>query len=122
MKYNAVWDKVFGTKLFPASFYDGEIAGDFTHFNAYGMPLDSRADYTKSDWLVWTATMAKRTADFKKFIEPLWNFYNETPDRTPMTDWYDTVSRTEVGFQNRTVQGGLFIKLLDVSGKCKYKK
>ena len=32
--------------------------------------------------------------------------------RTPMTDWYDTVSGAEVGFQNRTVQGGLYMKML----------
>ena len=29
-----------------------------------------------------------------------------------MTDWYDTISGRIVGFQNRTVQGGLFMRLL----------
>jgi hypothetical protein len=36
-----------------------------------------------------------------------------------MTDWYDTVSCTRVGFIHRTVIAGLFIKALDESGKVK---
>ena len=56
--------------------------------------------------------MSKNQSEFKKFILPLWNFYNETPDRVPMTDWYDTVAGTLIGFIHRTVQGGLFINLL----------
>ena len=122
MKYNMVWDKIWGTKLFSDKVYKNEIASNIAHFNKYGLPLDSRCDQTKSDWLVWTATMAKNQAEFKKFILPLWNFYNETPDRVPMTDWYDTVAGTLIGFIHRTVQGGLFIKMLDDSGKLSIKK
>ena len=118
MKYNMVWDKIWGTHLFPDKVVKKEIASNISHFNKYGLPLDSRCDQTKSDWLVWTATMAK-ASDFKKFIAPLWDFYNETPDRVPMTDWYDTISGTHIGFVHRTVQGGLFIKLLDDSEKLK---
>ena len=118
-KYNMVWDKIWGTDIFPAEVTENEIASNFSHFNEYGMPLDSRAEYTKADWLVWTATMAKSKADFKRFIAPLWKYYNDTPDRDPMTDWYDTVSCTRVGFIHRTVIAGLFIKTLDESGKVK---
>ena len=118
-KYNMVWDKIWGTGIFPAEVTEGEIESNFTHFNEYGMPLDSRAEYTKADWLVWTATMAKSKADFKKFVAPLWKYYNDTHDRDPMTDWYDTVSCTRVGFIHRTVIAGLFIKTLDESGKVK---
>lgn len=120
MKYNMVWDKIWGTRLFPQNVMRREIASNFTHFNRYGMPLDSRADYTKSDWLVWTATMASSRRDFERFVAPLWDEYNESDSRVPMTDWYDTISGYKVGFQHRTVQGGLFIKLLDASGKLKY--
>ena len=122
MKYNMVWDKIWGTKLFSDKVYKNEIASNIAHFNKYGLPLDSRCDQTKSDWLVWTATMAKNQTEFKKFIAPLWNFYNDTPDRVPMTDWYDTVAGTLIGFIHRTVQGGLFIKMLDDSGKLSIKK
>lgn len=121
MKYNMVWDKIWGTSLFSQKLIRTEITSNFKHFNRYGMPLDSRADYTKSDWLVWTATLAQSRRDFEKFIAPLWQTYNDSPSRVPMTDWYDTISSRIVGFQNRTVQGGLFIKLLDASGKLKIK-
>ena len=119
MKYNMVWDKIWGTGLFPAEVYEGEVAGYFEDMNEYGLPLDSRAEYTKSDWYLWCATMTKNTSEFKRFITPLWRAYNETTSRVPMTDWYDTVSGLLCNFIHRSVIGGLFIKLLDASGKMR---
>ena len=112
MKYNMVWDKVWGTNLFSQKFMDDEIADNMKHFNEYGMPLDSRADYTKSDWLVWVASMSSSKDIFEQYIAPLWKAYNESSSRVPMTDWYDTVSGKMVSFQHRTVQGGLFMRML----------
>lgn len=113
MKYNIVWDKFWGTKLFPDYLLCSEFASNKKHINYYGMPLDSRKTYTKSDWLVWTACLAPTREDFEEFISPLWDAYNVTTDRVPMTDWYDTNTASLVGFRHRTVQGGLFIKLLE---------
>lgn len=112
MKYNMVWDKVWGTKLFGQEFMDAEIADNMKHFNKYGMPLDIRADYTKSDWLVWVASMASSKEVFERYVAPLWDAYNESDSRVPMTDWYDTKSGKTVSFQHRTVQGGLFMRML----------
>lgn len=112
MKYNMVWDRVWQTKLFSQKFMDAEIADNKKHFNEYGMPLDSRADYTKSDWLVWTASMASSKKVFADYIAPLWKAYNESSSRVPMSDWYDTVSGKWVSFRHRTVQGGLFMRVL----------
>lgn len=113
MKYNMIWDKLWNTELFAPSVYYSEFSSNIKHINAYGMPLDNRKDYTKSDWLVWTACLAPTEEEFKKFIHPLWRCYNVTPSRVPMTDWYDTVTSLVVGFRHRSVQGGLFIKLLE---------
>ena len=112
MKYNMVWDKIWNTGLFGQELMTEEIKHNLTTFNEYGMPLDSRADFTKSDWLVWVATMADNKNDFKKFISPMFKAYSNSETRTPLTDWYDTVSSNQVGFQHRSVQGGLFIKIL----------
>lgn len=113
MKYNIVWDKLFGTKLMPEEVFDGEAFANRRHFNAYGMPLDNRSDYTKSDWIVWTATLCKSKADFEAYIAPLWEAYNKMPTRVPMTDWYFTTTSAKRGFQHRSVIGGLFIKLME---------
>ena len=119
MKYNMVWDKLWGTGIFGQELMDAELAENERHFNTYGMPLDSRAEYTKSDWLVWTASMAADKETFERFVAPLWLAYHTSPSRVPMTDWYDTVSAQIVSFQNRTVQGGLFMKLLMEKTKSK---
>lgn len=119
MKYNIVWDKLWGTGVMPANVIESEFATYRRHINRYGMPLDIRADYTKSDWLVWTATLASNRNDFEDFVAPLWENYNATKSRVVMTDWYDTVNANQVGFRHRSVQGGLYIKLLESTGKMK---
>ena len=112
MKYNMIWDKVFGTRVFTKKFMDFEVKSNRAHFKKYGMPLDSRADYTKSDWMVWTASLASSKKTFEDYIKPLWHAYNDSPSRVPMTDWFDTVSAREVAFRHRSVQGGLFMRVL----------
>ena len=119
MKYNAVWDKLWGTNIFGRETLENELRSYPAHTNKYGLPLDNRADYTKSDWLVWTATLCDSKEAFEAAVAPLWLAYHESESRVPMTDWYDTVSAAKVGFQHRTVQGGLFIRLLEASGKMR---
>lgn len=110
--YNMVWDQLLGLDLFPDTVRNRAIAYYKTKLNAYGLPLDNRKDYTKLDWSIWTATMASSPADFKTFIAPIYQFLNSTPDRVPMTDWYDTKTAKMIGFQARSVVGGVYIKML----------
>jgi hypothetical protein len=44
---------------------------------------------------------------------------NETPSRVPLTDWYDTKSGKMIGFQGRSVVGGVYIKALSDDGLAK---
>jgi len=111
-KYNLVWDKLLDLKLFPPRVHQEEIAFYLTKLNTYGLPLDSRADYTKLDWELWTATLADKPQDFQKILDPIYRWTNETTSRVPLTDWYDTKTGKQVGFQARSVVGGVFIKAL----------
>ncbi len=111
-KYNLVWDTLLGYNLFPQSVRDSEVAFYKTKLNRYGLPLDSRADYTKLDWTIWTATLAAKPEDFDAIMSPIALWVNETPTRVPLTDWYDTKTGKQVGFQARSVVGGVFIKAL----------
>ena len=119
MKYNIVWDKIFGTGVMDKAVIASEFASYRKRTNKYGLPLDNRAGYTKSDWLVWTATLSADREGFEETVAPLWDAYHSSYSRCPMTDWFDTVTARQCGFRHRSVQGGLYIKLLEASGKMK---
>jgi Domain of unknown function (DUF4965)/Domain of unknown function (DUF1793)/Domain of unknown function (DUF5127)/Domain of unknown function (DUF4964) len=111
-KYNLVWDKLLDLDLFPPSIRKTEIAFYLQHLNQYGLPLDNRADYTKLDWELWTATLTEDPSQFAAFMDPVGKWLNETPSRVPLTDWYDSKTGTMLHFQARSVVGGVFIKAL----------
>lgn len=111
-KYNMVWDKILKMKIFDEDIRTTEIKYYLKKQNIYGLPLDNRQQYTKTDWISWTATMADDKETFEKFISPVYRFMNETVDRVPMSDWIYTDKPKRSGFKARSVVGGYFIKML----------
>lgn len=111
MKYNLAWDKVMHLGLLPDSFYEQETKSYLPRINEYGLPLDSRKTYTKSDWTLWIAAMANKE-DFSAFIKPVVHMLQTTQSRVAFSDWYDTVTGRFEYFIARSVQGGLFMPLL----------
>ena len=112
-KYNLVWDKLLGYNIFSPEIMSKEIPYYLSKQNEYGLPLDNRETYSKTDWIMWTATMAPDKATFMEFISPVHRFMNETPQRVPMSDWIFTDRADKKGFQARSVVGGYYIKMLE---------
>ena len=111
MKYNLVWDRLLGLELLPDGFYHQEIASYLPRMKRYGLPLDSRAPYSKTDWILWTAAMAD-DAIFPAFVAPVARYLRESDSRVPFSDYYDTETGRYEKFIARSVQGGLFMPLL----------
>lgn len=111
LKYNLVMDKLFNFNLFNDELYNKEIKVYKEKVNEYGIPLDARKEYTKSDWLLWVASYADE--ELRNTIIEKVNYYLVNSNvRLPFGDWYDTVSGDLIYFRNRTVQGANFLPLL----------
>ena len=112
LKYNLAFDKIYRLNLFSKELMEREIDTYIEKCNAYGTPLDTRAIYTKSDWIVWASVLTDDNEKREKLLSPIVRFLEESPLRVPFSDWYDTDSGIYHHFRARTVQGGTFILLL----------
>ena len=112
MKYNLAWDRLMDLNLLSEDFYARETESYLSRINEFGLPLDSRADYTKSDWIAWVAAMAPDKAVRRQLLAPMGHYLRCSQTRVPFSDWYDTVTGDYVQFIARSVQGGLFMPML----------
>ena len=111
-KYNLVWDRILGLNVFPPSVAQMEVAHYKNVMQRYGVPLDSRTHLTKTDWSVWSASLADNQADFEAITSPIYDYLNNTTARLPFVDSYQTDDIHSEGMHARPVIGGIFIKML----------
>lgn len=121
--YNLYADRSLNLNLVPQSVYDMQSTFYASNFSKYGIPLDTRHEYTKSDWEMFTAAVASPSVQ-KEFITRLANWVNETSSNGAMTDLYDVETGgfgKGVTFSARPVVGGHFallaLKDVDTDGK-----
>ena len=112
LKYNMVWDKILDLGLWDKSVYDAEIKTYISKMNKYGVPLDSRSDYTKTDWEIWATVLCEDDSFLKLVTDRIWDMLNETKDRAPFADWYYSSTATLRCFRCRSVIGGIYINLI----------
>ncbi len=112
LKYNMAFDKLLGFGLFTDACREREVDTYIQKANWFGTPLDNREDYTKSDWIVWSAALTDSMEKKKALIAPLARYLRESTSRVPFSDWYFTTEGKWRSFRARTVQGGCFILLL----------
>ena len=113
LKYNLVWDTLLDLNVFDRKVAETEVKYYLTKMNPYGIPLDSRCDYTKSDWEMWTTMLTDNVEYRDQIIDTMWQAVCDMDRRAPFPDWYHTEKAVAEGFQNRSVQGALFIRLLN---------
>ncbi len=112
LKYNALYDRVLGLDLVPASVLAEEAAWYASQAQPFGVVLDPRNPYTKSDWEIWTAASIDDLAVRKLFIDGVYGYVTTSTARVPFGDLYDTATGKWDSFMARPVQGGMFALLL----------
>ncbi|KAF8897656.1 DUF1793-domain-containing protein [Infundibulicybe gibba] len=106
LSYNLFADKLLKLNLFPASIYTMQTAWYKTVTQPFGVPLDTRHTYTKSDWEIWTAGIMTDTATRDIFISAVKRWASDGVSSQPLGDWYETTNGSPEGFRARPVVGG----------------
>ncbi|MBO7137958.1 MAG: DUF1793 domain-containing protein, partial [Bacteroidaceae bacterium] len=109
-KYNLVWDKIWGWDLM-LDVRNTEMSYYMNKMQTYGLPLDSRGNYCKNDWQMWTMGFADVESQRTKLINTLWKYINETSSRVPVSDNHDVLSGRQAMFQARSVVGGYWMRV-----------
>lgn len=112
LKYNLVWDELFKFNLFDRKYFKGETEKYLSELNAYGVPLDHRKSFTKTDWMLWAACLDESGKNVGLFSEKILNYLALTKDKNCFSDWIDTKEAKQCGFDHRTVQAGLWMPVL----------
>lgn len=112
MLYNLVWDEALGLHIFPMSVRRKEMSFYMTKLNRYGLPDRSTVSQTKTDFEIWTATLATHHRQFQNIINRIYKFLDQSPDRVPFADQYGT-NKAWAGMHARPVVGAAFMPFMN---------
>lgn len=119
LKYNSLYHEFLQLGLFGGSVWDTEFDSYLHRGETYGVPLDDRNDFTLVEYmgaLLGVASSRPNPAYAATLLSQLWGFANDTPQRVPMTDWYQSKSADCVAFRARATVGDLFAMALMQNG------
>lgn len=88
------------------TFNGAETAWYKTVETDYGILLDTRHTYTKSDWEIWTSAIVTDTSVRDSLISGVLKYAMDGKSNQPLSDWYDTNDGSVEGFRARPVVGG----------------
>ncbi|RYP78166.1 hypothetical protein DL769_003247 [Monosporascus sp. CRB-8-3] len=113
--YNLYMDKLLNLGIASAALYDTQSAFYATVSQTYGVPLDSRHAYTKSDWQVWAVATSSATTR-RLIVNALARWLNETATTGPLGDLFQAAGDggyppDQPAFKARPVVGGHFALL-----------
>jgi hypothetical protein len=120
LKYNALYDRILGLNLVPAAVMQEEATWYASQAKPFGVILDPRNSYSKTDWSLWVAGAVDDATLRQTLVDGVYAFATTSAARVPFSDWYcvedgpnasdnsTCVAGQQKGFQARPVQGGIF--------------
>ncbi|KAG6831146.1 hypothetical protein H0H92_012571 [Tricholoma furcatifolium] len=106
LTYNLYVDKLLKLNLIPDSVYEMQTMWYKSVALPFGVPLDSRHTYTKTDWQIWTAATVTDNTVRDLFISSVKKYASAGLSSQPFGDWYDAEDGTAEDFRARSVVGG----------------
>ena len=115
--YNIYPDKLLDLGIVNSSVYKMQCEWYPQVSQIFGVPLDNRHHYTKSDWMMWAAATCPRGTR-SLLVNSISYWLNFTTTDDPFTDLFETIgtgyyptSPTDIRFKARPVVGGHFALL-----------
>ena len=113
MKYNLLWDKLLDYNLFEQKTIEREVELCMDNLHEYGFPLDSSTTLTKTDWMMWMAALSDDHNVAERIVEAIRAYIrSDAAKGKAFPDLYDCKTGETRQFVNRTVQGSMFVLLL----------
>lgn len=115
--YNIYPALLLNLSVIPHELYEMQCGFYSSVSQVWGVPLDSRHSYTKSDWGMWVAATCgagvsgSGSGTRELIVDALAGWLNNTETGRPFSDLFETVDMggtPGIEFFGRPVQGGLF--------------